>query len=65
MQVPTLASPTYRGLILYETYGTWRLECNNDVQTSVEIFYCPFCGKKLNNWDWAMDRIKENFKGVL
>jgi hypothetical protein len=55
----TYKSANYRGFTLHENYGSWRLEFGDK---SVEIFYCPFCGKQLNKWDWAATRRKENFE---
>lgn len=65
MHNPTYKSVDYRGFRLHETYGKWDLQFSDDVRQSIEIFYCPFCGKKLNNWVWADGRRKENFERYL
>ena len=59
MHVITYKSVDYKNFYLYECYGTWYLRFNrynDDVYDSIEIFHCPFCGRKLNNWHWAEDR---------
>ena len=40
----------------------YELRFQDDFSKSVEIFYCSFCGRKLNNWNWANERRAENFK---
>lgn len=65
MHNTTSRSVDYRGFTLLENYGTWHLEFDADVRKSVEIFYCPFCGKQLNKWHWAADRRRENFEKYL
>lgn len=65
MHNTTYKSIDYRGFTLNENYGTWDLRFVNDIYKSVEIFYCPFCGKKLNRWDWADNRREENFKKYI
>lgn len=58
-------SADYRGFTLREYYGTWRLELLNNIDQSIEIFYCPFCGRQLNNWNWMSERRKENFEKYI
>ena len=45
----------YKGFILEECYGSWKLRFqeNEGDLNYVDICYCPFCGRKLNNWDWS------------
>lgn len=56
---------------LEENYGTWKLCFSKEgkifdtVYNSMDIFYCPFCGRKLNHWDWAEKRRRENFEEYL
>lgn len=59
---PMYQSVDYKGFILHETYGVWWLKSSKDTHLSVDIFYCPFCGRKLNNWHWSDERRKENFE---
>ena len=49
MHVTKYKSVENRGFYLTELYGRWFLG-NKDAGSSVEIIYCPFCGKKLNKW---------------
>ena len=55
-------SADYRGFALREYYGTWHLELSDDTDQRVEIFYCPFCGRGLNNSNWAHKRRREDFE---
>ena len=68
MSVMSHKSVEYKQFSLHETYGTWHLEFKDKdkgASGSIEIFHCPLCGRKLNNWSWANDRAKENLKGYL
>ena len=62
MHNTTYKSVDYKGFTLHENYGTWDLQFSDDVRQSIEIFYCPFCGRKLNKWGWANERRKANFE---
>ena len=53
MHTTTYKSVDCNGFTLRENYGTWDLQFSKDVSQRVEIFYCPFCGRRLNNWSWA------------
>ena len=58
-------SVDYNGMSLYENYGWWWLQFDRGDRVegkcrSIEIFYCPLCGRRLNNWEWANDRRIEN-----
>lgn len=63
MNTTTYKSVNYNGFTLYENYGVWYLEFQDKPfdSNAIEIFYCPFCGRKLNHWRWAKARRKENF----
>lgn len=68
ISVTAYKSVDYKGFSLHETYGTWHLEFQDkekSVSSSIEILHCPLCGRKLNNWNRANDRAKENLKGYL
>ena len=45
----------HKGFILEECYGSWKLrfQQNKGDLNFVDIYYCPFCGRKLNNWEWS------------
>lgn len=55
-------SENYDGFVLCEIYGRWYLEEDKFAGKSIEIFYCPFCGRTLNHWYFAKDHRKENFE---
>lgn len=66
MHNPIYKSANYKNLALYESYGFWYLQFLNDNKNNIEIFYCPFCGRKLNKWYCAKERRIENFKrGII
>jgi hypothetical protein len=65
MHTDTYQSMDYHGFTLNENYGTWDLQFEdkaNRISRRIDIFYCPFCGKKLNRYDWATKRRKEGFE---
>ena len=55
-------SENYDGFVLCEIYGRWYLEEDKFTGNSIEIFYCPLCGRKLNRWWWAKKFLKNIFK---
>lgn len=57
-------SKSYKGFRLYQIYGKWDLEFQDNIYNRVEIIYCPFCGKKLNDYDSAVTDKYEAFKSL-
>lgn len=51
---------------LEEEFGIWDLvfkdKENYNYTPRMEIFYCPFCGRKLNTWHFAEEHREGNFK---
>ena len=43
----------YDGFVLCKVYGCWYLQEDKFDGKGVEVFYCPFCGRRLNHWWWA------------
>ena len=61
MSETTYKSKWYKGFRLVHTCGFYSLEFK-EVPNTVEIIYCPWCGRKLSHSDFVEERKYKAFK---